>query len=106
MSAIATEPIGSHWISREPRVAHARAATVGDVTERLALLGVADIDADATLTPLLAAAAAEVAAASGIPWCHSDDDPPVALLRLMARVAGVNPGAGGPHTARLRDRLP
>lgn len=80
-----------------------RTATAADLARRLALIDVHDIDD--TLAPLLAAAAAEVAVETGIPWSHSPDDPPVAMLRLIALVARRNPTANGPQTARLIGRL-
>jgi hypothetical protein len=106
MNLVATEPIRQHWTlagpSGGPSGREGR-ATVADVTRRLALLDVPAVDA--TLAPLLAAAAGEVAVATGIAWCHRNDDPPVALLRLIAKVAIRNPTAGGPHTDRLSDEL-
>lgn len=103
MSPLATEPIPDHWTFPESTGADRPAATIADVTSRLALLDVHDIDA--ALVPLLAAAAAEVAFATGIPWSRSGDDPPVALLRLIAKVAIRNPTAGGPHTDLLLSHL-
>lgn len=115
MLPVGTEPIRQHWTtfeaveaveaveSVESPVADGRIATAADVTRRLGLLDVADIDAE--VTALLAAAAAEVAHATGIAWRQSSDDPPVALLRLIAKAAIRNPTATGPHTARLLDRL-
>jgi hypothetical protein len=104
MTITSTEPIQQHWIDARARHATSRTATAADVTRRLAAIDVCDID-DA-LAPLLAAAAAEVALGTGIPWRYRSDDPPVASLRLIANVAVRNPDAGGPHTARLLDRLP
>ena len=104
MTPLGTEPIGDHWIIVQPHGVDGRVATAADVTRRLALLDLNEIDA--ALVPLLAAAAAEVALVTGIAWRRSPDDPPVALLRLIAKVAVGNPTASGPHTARLLDRLP
>lgn len=104
MPALATEPIRDHWIIAQPHAVEGRTATAADVTRRLALLELNDIDA--ALVPLLAAAAAEVALATGIPWRHSSEDSPVPLVRLIMKVAVRNPTASGPYTARLLDRLP
>lgn len=78
-------------------------ATVTDLSQLLARFEVADLDPE--LVPWLAAAAAELAQASGTPWRASGDDPPVALLRLVARVGIRHPCAGGPHTTRLVELL-
>lgn len=103
MTLLGTDPIREHWNVAESPAVDGQATAV-DVARRLALLEMDQVDA--TLVPLLAAAAAELALATGIPWRRSDDDPPVALLRLVAKVAARNPTAGGPHTARLLDQLP
>ena len=73
------------------------------MNERLARLDVAEIPS--TLVPYLAAAAAELALLAGIPWRFSADDPPVALLRIIAKATLHQPDAGGPHTARLSDQV-
>jgi hypothetical protein len=112
MSPVGTEPIRQHWTTIDPVGsvepveswdADPPAATVADVAVHLGLLEIDDIDAE--LTALVAAAAAEVAHATGIVWSRDSDDAPVALLRLIAKVTIRNPTAGGPHTARLLDRL-
>lgn len=51
--------------------------------------------------PFLAAAAAEVSSAAGLPWKVGSDDPVVALLRIVARVSIVAPAVGGDHCERL-----
>ena len=79
------------------------AATAAAVVDRLARLEVADLDP--ALTALLAPAAAELAAAAGLRWRDGGDDPPVALVRLIARAAAAAPAAGGPSTDRLLARL-
>lgn len=53
----------------------------------------------------MAAAAAELALLAGIPWRFGADDPPIALLRMIARASLVAPDAGGPHCDRLADEL-
>jgi hypothetical protein len=77
--------------------------TAADVNRCLARIEIADIGA--TLVPYLAAAAAELALMADVPWRFSVDDPPVALLRMIAKVAIMQPHTGGPHTARLFDQL-
>lgn len=104
MTDLRTEPIPNHWIEVQPPAVEGRSATAADVTRHLALIGVNDIDL--TLLPLLAAAAAELAPMAGITWPSGGDDPPIALVRLITKVAVRNPNAGGRHTARLLDRLP
>lgn len=85
-------------------VAHSESgATASAVNERLAQVEVAQIDD--RLVPYLAAAAAELALLADIPWRFSADDPPVALLRMIARANLHQPTAGGPHTARLLQQL-
>ena len=71
-----------------------------------ALLAVDPItDLPAHQLPFLAAAAAELALCTGIRWSFSQDDPPVALLRMVAKAAIIDPDAGGPHCRRLLDEL-
>lgn len=103
MIVIGTDPIQDDWIIVESEDARKRAATAAEMARHLGMLDMDDLDA--TLLPLVAAAATEVASLTGIPWRHDSDDPPVALLRLIAKVAVQNPTAGGPHTAHLLDRL-
>lgn len=105
MTPTATEPIPHNWTSEE---IHASAksqpvATGADVCSHLGQLDVADITA--SLVPYMAAAAAELALTSGVPWRFSVDDAPVALLRVIAKATIKNPQAGGPHTARLLAQL-
>jgi hypothetical protein len=101
MTRTETDPILADWsiIDEHDRMT----ATAADVTARLARLDVADIDPE--WMPFLAAAAAELASVAGIPWRFSDDDPAVALLRLIAKATIRCPDASGPHTARLLTRL-
>ena len=103
MTATATEPILQHWTTDGLDVAGDPPSTAAEVNERLARLDVAEIPA--TLVPYLAAAAAELALLAGIPWRFSADDPPVALLRIIAKATLRQPDAGGPHTARLFDQV-
>ncbi len=101
MTLTDTDPIHSDWsetlLTGKPD--GEVAATASAVSGRLARLEVADIGP--ALVPHLAAAAAELALVSGIPWRFSSDDPPVALLRLVAKATIACPDASGPHTARL-----
>ena len=112
-----TDPIPNDWITphaivehplvelphvEHPRVQQAGIATIAEVARRLGHVEVGDLDAD--LVASLAAVAIEAAAASGIAW-QAGDDPPVALLRLIGKVARRNPTATGPHTQRLLDQL-
>lgn len=104
MPTLTTEPIRRHWTDVIPgATATQRTATVAEAVERLGHVAVHDIDGE--LAALLAAAGAELAPRIGIKWDDGGADPPVAMLRLLARVAGRNPTAGGPHTMRLVDRL-
>lgn len=100
-----TEPIQADWTIAElaqveTGLPHASAI---EVNQSLARLQVAEIDD--RVVPFLAAAAAEMALSAGIPWRFSADDPPVALLRLIAKIAIKDPQAGGPHTDRLLAQL-
>lgn len=101
-----TAPINPDWTS-PPIVRHAgrtaAAASVSDVVDRLASIDVDDIDP--ALAVDLSAATAELALPAGLSWTFRADDPPIALLRMLARIAMRCPDAGGPHTARLLDRL-
>lgn len=106
MTTATTEPIERHWIPEGldgPNEPSASASTAEAVNSHLARMEVADIGPQ--LVPYLAAAAAELALLAGIPWRFGADDPPVALLRLIAKVTLRDPRAGGPHTARLLDLL-
>ena len=98
-----TEPIVQHWTPTET-VTRPAGATAAEVCALLGQMEVADIE-EAPLVPYLAAAAAELALVSGIPWRFSADDPPVALLRVIAKIALRHPQAGGPHTARALAQL-
>jgi hypothetical protein len=97
------EPIPQHWTTPEPAAVSGVVATAAGVNRRLGQLEVDDIDP--ALVPYLAAAAAELALVAGIPWRFGVDDPPVALLRMIAKVGIRCPDAGGAHTTRLFDRL-
>ncbi len=97
-----TEPISLDWTTGVLPDSHDR-PTARDVNGQLAQLDVAQIDE--RIVPYLAAAAAELALLADIPWRFSTDDPPVALLRLIARTTMSHPDVGGPHTARLLEQL-
>ena len=104
MNPTATEPIDRHWTTdRFGRRAETPFATATQVSQRLARVEVADIESH--LVPLLAAATAELALGAGIAWRLASDDPPVALLRMIAKVAIRSPDVGGPHTTRLFEQL-
>lgn len=103
MTRAGTDPILSDWRTIDAAGGSIATATAADVTAHLARLDVADIDPE--WLPVLAAAAAELASIAGIPWPFSTDDPPVALLRLLAKVTRIRPDASGPHTGRLLARL-
>lgn len=104
MHTTATEPIDPHWTTdRFGGRAETPFATARQVNERLARLEVADIESH--LVPFLAAATAELALGAGIAWRLSSDDPAVALLRMIAKVAIRSPDVGGPHTTRLFEQL-
>ncbi|MEO1057021.1 MAG: hypothetical protein AAFY28_08925 [Actinomycetota bacterium] len=98
MPAPTTDPICEEWpTSDTPQV------TAREVNARLATREVDELDG--SILPFLAASGAELASLTGIAWRFSPDDPAVALLRLISRVAITNPGAAGPHTTRLARRL-
>jgi hypothetical protein len=101
MIGTTTAPIPSDWPTID--AAAGTTATAADVTARLARLDVAEIEP--SWLPLLAAAAAELASVAGISWRFSTDDPAVALLRLIAKITLICPGASGTHTARLLAEL-
>lgn len=105
MTSTKTEPIGDNWTTFVPtQIEDSRPhATAADANRQLARIQVADIEP--SMVPFLAAAAAEMALASGTPWRISADDPAVALLRLIAKVGINHPHAGGPQTDRLLARL-
>lgn len=103
MPLLEQDPMQSDWANCAP-IDHANGVvTARQVACELGHRRVEDLDA--SLTPYLAAAAAELAALAGISWRFSTDDAPVALLRLMARAAIVAPDVGGPHTERLLEVL-
>lgn len=78
-------------------------ATAASVSRDFSSLEVRDIDNG--LTPFMAAAAAELALLAGVEWRFSADDPPVALLRMIAKCGIIAPEASGPHTARLAEAI-
>lgn len=93
------------WTTSGPDEWHAvmpLSATAAAVTDLLARTEVCDLDP--SLPPLLAEAAAELAGWAGIAW-SPNADPPVALVRLITKVAIRHPLAGGPRTARLHHAL-
>jgi len=100
MHTTKTRPISQNWTTKGP---DSTKRTAHEVNALLAQLEVADIEA--RLVPFLAAAGAELAFAAGIRWPFTVDDPAVALLRLIAKVAIAEPDANGPHTARLHAEL-
>lgn len=73
------------------------------LSDRLGQLDVTDIDPQ--WLPEMAAAATELARAAGTSLHFSHDDPPVALLRMIARATLAAPAAAGPHTTRLFDLI-
>lgn len=105
MTATTTEPITNDWTTEESIGSQdgPSHATAAQVNQRLGGLLVVEIEDQ--LVPFMAAAAAEMALGAGIPWQFSADDPPVALLRLIAKAGIKDPQAGGPHTDRLLARL-
>ncbi len=99
----ATEPIGQHWTPEGLEAAVSPPSTAAQANERLARIEVSEVST--RLVPYLAAAAAELALLAGVPWKFSADDPPVALLRMIAKAAMIRPHVGGPHTTRLYEAL-
>ena len=93
------DPISAEWTTDDPP----SATNARLLCEQLVPLSNEQLVA---VLPAMAAAAAELALVAGVPWRFSLDDPPVALLRLIARIAIRAPDAGGPHTARLAAQLP
>ncbi|MEM8620418.1 MAG: hypothetical protein AAGF73_11935 [Actinomycetota bacterium] len=77
--------------------------TARGITARLAYRELDELDGP--LLPFLAASGAELGSVAEIPWRFSPDDPVVALIRLISRVALTHPTAAGPHTARLAQQL-
>ena len=102
MNPTATEPIDLHWTSPGHQAGTSYATAV-QVNQRLARFEVADIETH--LLPFLAAATAELALEAGIAWRLSSDDPAVALLRMIAKIAIKRPNVGGSHTTRLFEQL-
>lgn len=103
MLAVDSEPILQHWTTTEPVAVPPVPATAAEVNACLALIEVVDIDA--TLAAHLAAATAELALLAGLPSRFGADDPPVAMVRMIAKITVRQPHAGGPHTVRLLDLL-
>ncbi len=97
MTSTLQDPIDIEWTTAVDPSASAKR-----LCERLAPL---TADQLRSLTPAMAAAAAELALLTGVSWRFSPDDPAIALLRMIARVAIVAPDAGGPHCARLAEVL-
>lgn len=102
MTTIESDPIAPYWSTIDAN--GGTNATAADVTARLALLEVAEIDP--AWLPFMAAAGAELAHSAGIPWRFGDDDPAIVLLRLIAKATITCPDASGPHTSRLLALLP
>lgn len=100
MSTIQQDPIHQEWTTR-PAAAD-QGATARTLCSQLAPL---PIDELVEVAPSLAAAVAELALLVGVPWRFSPDDPAVALLRMLARVAIIAPDASGPHCDRLGQQL-
>lgn len=92
-----------YWTSDDHLTADGGRATASRLNDHLSQLDVADIDDG--LVPFLAAAAAELALLADVAWRFSADDPPVALLRMIAKATMSCPHDGGPHVARLIDML-
>lgn len=86
-------------IATAPAPGAPASVTVKSICEELAQYGVSDLPT--AWLPFLAAAAAEVCSAAGLPWRIGSDDPAVALLRIVARVSIVAPEVGGGHCERL-----
>jgi len=107
MTPTLTEPILEHWTLDETADGAVNRAvdgvTAADLARRLATIEVANLDPP--IVPYLAAAAAELAIASGTPWRSTPDALPIALLRMIAKIGIVDPTASGPHTARLHALL-
>lgn len=106
MTTITTEPIGTDWTHDhhdQQLLSAAEPVSARDVNSLLAQVEVASIGT--ALVPHLAAAAAELALVSGVGWRFNSDDAPVAMLRMIAKIAIKNPTAGGPHTTRLHELL-
>jgi hypothetical protein len=107
MTPLQTEPMRADWTTAplvdEASAPGATTVTALDVNGLLARLEVSDLDV--TFVAPLAIAAAELAELAGIAWRPSTDDPAVAMVRLIAKIAVRDPGVGGPHTAHLAERL-
>ena len=97
MTSTIQDPISQEWTIRTDGSVSAR-----ELCRRLGAIEPVDL---AEHTPAMAAAAAELALLVGIPWRFSADDPPIALLRMIARAAITAPAATGPHCDRLAAQL-
>jgi hypothetical protein len=95
--------MSADWTTAGPVDTATAQVSAADVTALLARIEVGDLDH--TLAAPLAIAAAELAALVGTAWRPCTDDPPVATVRLIARIAARAPEVGGPHTAHLHERL-
>ena len=98
MDVTLQDPILQEWTTLDD------APTV-TAPELCGLLAHRSTDELTALAPAMAAAAAELALLGDVPWRFSADDPPVALLRMISRVALLAPDVGGPHCARLAEAL-
>ena len=100
MTITTTVPIRPNWTlpaGPAPKI------TVSEVNAALARYEVDDITDE--LTPYLAAAVAELALNADVPWRFGPDDAPVALLRMIAKVALHTPRATGIHLSALAQQL-
>lgn len=100
-----TDPIAADWppFELDQPSNGAPLATASALSERLGQLDVADIDP--AWLPEMAAAATELATLADVSLHVGHDDPPVALLRMIARATLARPDAAGPHTNRLYELL-
>lgn len=96
MAQHSSEPITADWYTPHP------AATAAALAEQLSNWSASEL---APHHRALSLAGAELADAADITWPHSESDPVVALVRLIAKVAIKAPTTTGANTAMLSAQL-
>jgi len=101
MSTIHQEPIGSNWTTTEPF------QTDEPSTARQLALAIGPLDLDTIRNHHLelTLAVSELASNAGKPWPWTADDPTVALVRALARLAVLAPDTRADAAGRLVERL-
>ena len=96
-------PIDSNWTTIVQEATDDLDISAAEVNALLSRLQVREITSE--LHPYLAAAAAELLHIVDVDARLPVGDAPVALLRLIAKVALIEPTATGIHTRRLGEQL-